>query len=965
MKRFLAVLLVALMLVSVIPATSMAVSQYATVVGGWLRLRSAPNYNASTITSYYTGTQVKVLGTSGSWYHVEAPDGRTGYMAGNYLKFTGGTVPTGSAVVTSYNGYGVRLRTGPGTGYRVVRTYAVGTVANVLEKGANWSRISINGTVGYMMTQFLNFGGGYDPDTPAVCYATIWSRNGYGVRLRTGPGTGYSKIGVYSVGTRVAVLERGAQWDRVRVGTRVGWMKNEFLTYYTDNQLSYVILNTLSPVVGNVLCVQTIKPEEATVRYEWLRNDGTGAKVVSTNATYAVTTDDIGKTLQLRVTGIGSYTGTVSTAITSKVMPNNQITGVTLNNNAPVAGDTLKATLTPADAQADYVWVVNGKQVGANAAEYTVTDSDVGYKVQVIVTGKGQYSGTANTITTSEVKAVGKVQGVNIVNNRADAAAPVVGDTLTAKVTPDTATVTYKWYADGQEISGASTASYTVTDAVVGKAITVAVTGTGIYTGSSALSAATKPVEAKALTKLVMGELQLHTDTKTVTWAGVDHATVYQYKFGEDGQVFEAQGGESGRKVDYSGHINENLYVRAVGDGVAYDTSDWVKVLCTEPVQQYTLTIVNGNGTTTQQHAEGETVTITADAVPGKQVKDWTFTGAGQVTSQDKATNTLTLVMGAGDATVTVNYEDDPTPATNYSVTVVNGKLTDGTASGSFAQGTTVQATADTITGKKFTNWTVEGVTVADASQSTITFQMPANAVTLTANYEDDPTPVATYTVTVIDGKLADGTTSGSFAQGAAVQATADTITGKHFVSWTVTGVTVADNTLNSISFQMPANAVTLTANFEADAPAKTKLVLQNIHVDANNPSHITWDGVAGADVYEYQFKNGENVLAFGTTGGGDQRYVDFTGYEGKTLLVRAVVNNSETLESSDWVEFTCPASISSSKETTEAKPVVFSDDSELSQEPANETNDSDDAGESNDAVGEPQTYEWEAGSGF
>ena len=92
MKRFLAVLLVAVMLLSVLPATSMAAS-YATVVGGWLRLRSAPNFSASTITSYYTGTQVEILGSSGGWYKVQTPDGRTGYMYGNYLRM-GGSVPS-------------------------------------------------------------------------------------------------------------------------------------------------------------------------------------------------------------------------------------------------------------------------------------------------------------------------------------------------------------------------------------------------------------------------------------------------------------------------------------------------------------------------------------------------------------------------------------------------------------------------------------------------------------------------------------------------------------------------------------------------------------------------------------------------------------------------------------------------------------------------------------------------------
>lgn len=119
MKRFFSTLLVAVMLLGLVPAASTAATQYASVTGGWLRLRSAPNYNASTITSYYTGTQVEVLGTSGKWYHVQTPDGRTGYMHGDYLVL-GGVAPSlkpdgSTAYVTSRNGYGVRLRRGPST----------------------------------------------------------------------------------------------------------------------------------------------------------------------------------------------------------------------------------------------------------------------------------------------------------------------------------------------------------------------------------------------------------------------------------------------------------------------------------------------------------------------------------------------------------------------------------------------------------------------------------------------------------------------------------------------------------------------------------------------------------------------------------------------------------------------------------------------------------------------------------
>ncbi|HIS42748.1 MAG TPA: SH3 domain-containing protein [Candidatus Limiplasma pullicola] len=484
MKRFLAVLLVAVMLLSVLPATSMAAS-YATVVGGWLRLRSAPNFSASTITSYYTGTQVQILSSSGGWYKVQTPDGRTGYMYGDYLR-VGGSIPSeGTAYVTSYNGYGVRLRTGPGTGYRIIRTYAVGTPVTVLERGTYWSRISIGGTVGYMMSQFLHFGSDYPDDGNVLCYATIWSSNGYGVRLRTGPSKSYSKIGVYSVGTKVAVLQKGAVWDRIRVGSRVGWMMNEFLIYHENNEVSSVTLNNYMPVVGSVLSMQAVSPSTATVSYEWL----VGGVLKSTNTTYTVDANDVGKTIQLRVTGTGSYKGTVTSAATDAVLSNTVLTGVTLNTIAPVVGDVMTATLNPAGASVIYAWKVGGYQV-SNAATYTVTANDVGKQIELIVTGTGVYSGTQSSGLTAAVSASRAVADVVIRNdsNPTVGAAPSVGDTLTAVPSPAQATVTYQWNRDGAAISGATAASYTVAAEDEGHKLSVTVTGTGSYTGTDTSS---------------------------------------------------------------------------------------------------------------------------------------------------------------------------------------------------------------------------------------------------------------------------------------------------------------------------------------------------------------------------------------------------------------------------------------------------------------------------------------------
>lgn len=721
MKRFLAVMLVAIMLLSVIPAASTAASKYATVVGGWLRLREGPTTSSATITSYYTGTQVEILGATGNWYHVRTPDGRTGYMSASYLNL-GESSASGTATVISYNGYGVRLRTGPSTGYRVIRTYPVGTPATVLQRGSNWSRISINGTVGYMMSKFLSFGS-YTPSgsETVVCYATIWSRNGYGVRLRTGPSTSYSKIGVYSVGTRVEVLEKGAVWDKIRVGSRVGWMMNEFLNYYGETELTSVALSTMTPMVGDTISASSIKPDKATVRYEWIRNDTSGSKVVGTGSTYTVAADDVGKTLQLRLIGTGNYTGTIYSAVTNAVTSNTFVTGVTISNNAPAAGEKLTASVTPAAATVDYVWIVNGKQVGSNAAEYTVAVADIGYQVQLIVTGKGQYSGAASTITTSAVKASGKLQGVSIVNSRPGAAEPMVGDVLNLVISPENATASYQWYAGEKAISGAISASYTVDESVVGSTLTVTAIGTANYTGSTVTSPATAAVKAKTTEYAVT----VTGGTGSGNYAAGTEVTITANAPAE-GKVFSQWNVTAGNAILKDASSATTAFTMPA-EAVSV-TAEYRDASSTPDPTTYTVTV---NGAVQGSYEVGATVSVTAADQEGKTFTGWTADG---VTLTDATARNISFAMPACNVTLTANYQGEtPAPAVTYTVTV------DEVLYGSYEAGATVSVTAADQEGKTFTGWTADGVALTDATARSISFAMPACNVILNSNYRTDP----------------------------------------------------------------------------------------------------------------------------------------------------------------------------------------------------------------------------------
>mgnify|MGYP005805749835 CR=1 FL=1 len=210
--------------------------------------------------------------------------------------------------------------------------------------------------------------------------------------------------------------------------------------------------------------------------------------------------------------------------------------------------------------------------------------------------------------------------------------------------------------------------------------------------------------------------------------------------------------------------------------------------------KMYQLTVTGGTGG--GEYSAGTVITITADTPEtGKKFTGWTLDG---VSVDDKTEAQLTFTMPESNVTATANYE-----YIDYAVTVTGGTANKTTAH----YGDTVTITAnEPETGKEFTGWTIEGVTVENTSVDELTFTMPAGNVTATANYE-----YIDYTVTV-NGGTANKTTA-HYGDSITITAAAPE-KGKRFTGWTINGVSVDDKTKAEITFTMPANAVTATANY-------------------------------------------------------------------------------------------------------------------------------------------------------
>lgn len=517
------------------------------------------------------------------------------------------------ATVQSGNQYGVRLRLGPSTSYASQTTLPSGTVVTVLEKGTVWTRIQAGTLSGYMMSKFLvSSSGSSTSSTPSLGTATVYAGNGLRTWLRTAPNG--RRLGLYSDGTPLTILGYKGQWTRVMIGSSVGYMMTKFIalpaptpepTPIPYSALTKVELNYEYPLVGDTL-LATITPAQATVDYQWYRDEVGGTKL-STAAAYTATTADVGHKICLQVTGNGQWAGQKVSVLSQPVTKERKVAGVMIVNtiadhSAPLAGDILKAVVAPSSATVTYSWRVAGVEKGKEAT-YVVQASDSGKQIQVYATGTGDFSGQAASDMTSKVADALELKEVKL-----STSFPVVGQAITATVTPGSATASYVWYVDG--IKMGSGASYTPTAFDMGKVITVKATGTDKCAGTVE-SAASQPVKMVNLTKVSLDSnapvvgMTLTATAEPTEARTANSVLYYWYVSGEDKPV---QSGWSNTYTVEDKHVGKAIYVRAYGQGIYGGV---VASAITSPVNsKYTL---NGVSLTVTEPVVGDVITAVSD----------------------------------------------------------------------------------------------------------------------------------------------------------------------------------------------------------------------------------------------------------------------------------------------------------------------------------------------------------------
>ena len=326
--------------------------------------------------------------------------------------------------------------------------------------------------------------------------------------------------------------------------------------------------------------------------------------------------------------------------------------------------------------------------------------------------------------------------------------------------------------------------------------------------------------------------------TQTATYNGkmyFDDAPLYSIQYvPEDGSFPSVT--KPTKAGTYSVYIVVNDSDHYVGNQYKVDTY-------TVSESKYTLTVDDKS----TEHVAGEKLSFTADEKDGYTFTGWKVTGLP--TDVDTTKATISFTMPANKVTLKAQYTENAPKTYKLDVSDATVTLKDGGAVADLTAvpvDTELKVIADEDTETSvFKNWSCTGLDLTE-EQSTarvVYFTMPDHDVNLKAEFV---TPTNKLEVTDAQVTLKDGGAVADLTAvpvGTELVATAAEKDGYTFTGWEVTGLPAdVDTTKATISFTMPANKVTLKAQYTENAPKTYKL-------DVSDATVTLKDGGAVADL--------------------------------------------------------------------------------------------------------------------
>ena len=228
------------------PPDSVALTAVVATESGSLNMRLLAQAGSAILTTIPKGATVTVRNRGDAWSAVTYL-GTDGYVMTSFLSFPADDTDktdTGaaSAIVTTASG-SLNLRTLPQAGSTICCTIPQMAVIDVLSKGSTWCQVTYNGVTGYVMSAFLTFIMGDEPDdtgepgdddpedTKDETITAVVATESGSLNLRSEAQPGSKVLARIPKGETIVILQRMAAWSYTSYQGAYGYVVNTYLTF--------------------------------------------------------------------------------------------------------------------------------------------------------------------------------------------------------------------------------------------------------------------------------------------------------------------------------------------------------------------------------------------------------------------------------------------------------------------------------------------------------------------------------------------------------------------------------------------------------------------------------------------------------------------------------------------------------------------------------------------------------------
>ncbi|NLI61700.1 MAG: SH3 domain-containing protein, partial [Clostridiales bacterium] len=209
--------------------------RYGIVTASSLNVRSGPSTKNHKVGMVAKGKRLTILGTQGSWYRISF-NGKDAYVHSNYVRLESTSTPPSSTVtgIATVTASSLNVRSGAGTGYKRIGSLPRNRQVELLGKQGSWYKIKFASGTGYVHGDYLKIGssannGSNNSGNQDKTQQRTGTVNASALNVRTGPGTGYARVGLLPRGAKVTITGESGSWYKIQSGSINGYVSKTYI----------------------------------------------------------------------------------------------------------------------------------------------------------------------------------------------------------------------------------------------------------------------------------------------------------------------------------------------------------------------------------------------------------------------------------------------------------------------------------------------------------------------------------------------------------------------------------------------------------------------------------------------------------------------------------------------------------------------------------------------------------------